>query len=354
MTVMITPNSPTANNADQLRYPIEKSLEAGHYQAIVPGIYWLRMPLPIYLNHINLWLLEGESGFSIVDTGWATDENIAVWEKVEQQLFQKRPVQHIIATHMHPDHIGLAGWLTENYQTQLYMSRAEYLNCHLLLRYSHEQAPAEAIAFYRAAGYSEYQLQKYRAHFGQFGQFIRNLPHAYHRLIDQDQLTLGDQSWTIVVGHGHSPEHVCLYNAEQNIFIAGDQLLPTISSNVSVWPTEPYADPLQEWLASCERLLKLLNPDTLVLPAHGKPFYGAHLRLRHLIQEITDNLDKLTDFCREPRRVVDTFSVLFNSTITNTNLMMATGEGLAHLHYLKNQGLIEVSRENGVDYWRRH
>jgi len=344
--------SPTSQ-APELHYPFATAPEAGHYERIADGLYWLHMPLPITsLNHINLWLLESENGFNIVDTGWATEENIGVWEYVEQNLFQQRPIERVVATHMHPDHIGLAGWLTETYQSDLYMSRDEYLNCHLLLRYSHEEAPKAAVNFYRAAGYDEQQLQKYRAHFGQFGQFVRYLPHAYHRLVDGDHLPMGGYDWEVIVGSGHSPEHVCLYDAERNIFIAGDQLLPKISSNVSVWPTEPHANPLAEWLASCHKLLARLDDDTLVLPAHGKPFYGAPARLRYLITDIEENLEKLAEFCQTPQRPVDTFPVLFHGPISSSNLMMAAGESLAHLHCLQARGIVEVTYEEGVGYWQ--
>jgi glyoxylase-like metal-dependent hydrolase (beta-lactamase superfamily II) len=339
--------------ATTLHYPIDTPPPSGRYMPVAEGVYWLRMPLPIYLNHINLWLLEGEASFTIVDTGWATEENIAVWEYVASTLLHTKPVERIVVTHMHPDHIGLAGWLTDTHGVELCMSRAEYLNCHLILSYTHEQAPVDAIHFYKAAGYDDSQLQKYKAHFGKFGQFVRNIPHAYRRLQDNDILPLSGSDWQVVVGGGHSPEHVCLYNSKNNIFIAGDQLLPTISSNVSVWPTEPYANPMEEWLTACHKLSTLLNEDTLVLPSHGLPFYGATQRLQLLIEESETSLQQLAEHCNTPRRAVDTFEVLFKSPITNSNLQMATGESLAHLHCLKERGILQVERREGVDYWSR-
>jgi len=337
----------------ELEFPFPDAPAPGQLFEVSHGIYWLRMPLPIRLNHINLWLIEGESGFSLIDTGWATDENIAIWERVAAERFVSKPVHEIIVTHMHPDHIGLAGWLCKVHGVELYMSRAEYFNCHLLLSYTHEEAPEEAIGFYQAIGYSEAQLHNYRAHFGQFGQFVRSLPHAYHRLQEGDELTLGGVRWQVIIGEGHSPEHVCLYSPERKVLISGDQLLPSITSNTSVWPTEPHANPLEEWLASCQRLSGLIPDDVLVLPAHGLPFRGARTRLEQQIQEIAENLDKLLVFCHEPRRVVDTFPVLFRSEITNGNLMMAAGEGLAYLHCLQARGLVQVEYRDGVGYWQR-
>ncbi|MEZ5534100.1 MAG: MBL fold metallo-hydrolase [Thiolinea sp.] len=332
-------------------YPFEIIPEPGNFMQIAKGIYWLRMPLPIYLNHINLWLLEGQDSWTIVDTGWATDENITIWEQVAVQLLCDKPVKQVVVTHMHPDHVGLAGWLCGTHQSTLCMARAEYLNCHLLLGYTHEEAPGAALNFYRAAGYDEHQLQNYQAHFGQFGQYVRNLPHSYRRLCNGDTLHMADQNWQVIIGEGHSPEHVCLYNAEQSIFISGDQLLPTISSNVSVWPTEPEADPLKDWLRSCHHLSEVIDDDVLILPAHGRPFQGGRSRLQYQIREIEEGLDKLLEFCSEPRRAVDAFEILFKSRITNSNMMMATGESLAHLHCLRERGLVTVHYRDGVGYW---
>lgn len=202
-------------------YPLATTPEPGQFMPVADGIYWLRMPLPISLNHINLWLIEGEDSFTIVDTGWATAENIAIWEQVAATLMGDKPVAQVVVTHMHPDHAGLAGWLCNTHHCTLSMSRAEFLNCHLLLNYKPGATPEEAINFYQAAGYTERQLQNYRTHFGLYGQLVHPLPHSYHRLRDGETLRMGDEDWQIVVGEGHSPEHVCLYHAGRNIFISG-------------------------------------------------------------------------------------------------------------------------------------
>jgi glyoxylase-like metal-dependent hydrolase (beta-lactamase superfamily II) len=176
--------------------------------------------------------------------------------------------------------------------------------------------------------------------FGSFGKVVSNLPQSYHRLSDGMNLSIGDYNWKVVIGRGHSVEHACLYCAEKNVLISGDQILPTISSNVSVFPTEPDADPLAHWLDSLAMLKQTLPDDVLVLPAHGKPFRGAHQRLDQLIAEHRGGLDKLLQACREPLRAIDAFPHLFKSEITPGNLIMATGEAVAHLNYLQNQGMI--------------
>lgn len=322
-----------------LTYPFETVPAPGELQEVAEGIFWLRMPLPFSLNHINLWALKDGDAWTIVDSGMATEDTIEQW----QQLFESHdlPVKRILCTHMHPDHIGLAGWLAKRCDAQLWMSREEYLTCQHMISYSHEEAPQEALDFYHRAGLDDSQLERFKARFGSFGKFVRALPHSFINIQNDDEIRIGDKVWQVITGQGHSVEHVCLYCVELNVFISGDQLLPTISSNVSVRPTEPEANPLEEWIASCHRISERINNETLVLPAHGKAFKGGPIRFKQLIDEHESDLEKLLEFCEEPQMATDTFDILFRSAITNGNRIMALGEGIAHLHCLRGRGLVE-------------
>jgi glyoxylase-like metal-dependent hydrolase (beta-lactamase superfamily II) len=156
----------------------------------------------------------------------------------------------------------------------------------------------------------------------------------------------------VIVGTGHAPEHVCLYCEADNIFISGDQLLPRISSNVSVHPTEPDANPLQDWLNSCNKLKAALPEDVLVLPSHNDPFRKAHLRLQELIDGHESGMDKVEELCREPKRAVDVFPALFRSRITSGNYGMATGESIAHLNCLRARGrIVRAPDADGVNWY---
>ena len=179
------------------------------------------------------------------------------------------------------------------------------------------------------------------------------LPEAYKRMSDGDDIRFGGSRWEVIVGRGHSPEHVCLYDAERNILIAGDQLLPTISPNVSVWPTEPLANPLGDWFSSLDALAERLPADVLVLPAHGKPFRGAHNRLQQLVREHEERLDQLLEICSEPQRVTDLFSSIYRSGINDDNRIMATGEAVAHLNYLCSNGAMTAETDDGQVTWYR-
>ena len=318
------------------------------------GITWLRMPLPFALNHINLWLLRDDNGWVIVDTGVNTKTSRGVWESTFAGPMNGDPATHVIATHLHPDHVGCTGWLVDYFDVDLWMTRAEYLLCRILVGDTGHEAPPAGVQFYKAAGFTDEQLSLYRATFGAFGKFVQNMPLSYRRMQDGEHLHFAGYDWKIIVGSGHSPEHACLYDADRNILISGDQILPTISPNVSVWPTEPQADPLKDWFDSIDKLEAALPEDVLVLPAHGKPFRGAHVRLEQLRKDHTDRLDTLLGNAAAPRRVVDTFEDLFKSTIDDTNRIMATGESLAHLRYLVGTGdmLVETDAD-GVAWYRR-
>jgi glyoxylase-like metal-dependent hydrolase (beta-lactamase superfamily II) len=288
-----------------------------------------------------------------VDTGLGTRTTREVWKKVFERDLGSETVSRVMVTHLHPDHSGCAGWLSRRFDAELWMSREEYLLCRLLAADTGRPAPAEGRRFYRAAGFPDSALENYIEHYGMFGRVVSNMPESYRRLTDGNSLRIGDMDWEVIVGRGHSPEHACLYNAEQELLIAGDQLLPTISSNISVYPTEPRANPLHDWFQSLDLLERRLPADTLVLPAHGKPFTGAHQRIRQLREEHETGLAKLLQLCREPRRAIDVFPALFKSRITERNLLMATGEAVSHLNYLLASGAVDLDVDSSGVHWYR-
>lgn len=321
----------------------------GTVKEVAEGVFWIRMPLPISLEWINLWMIRGDEGWTIVDTGMATPDAAEHWRNIFKTSLDGLPVERVIVTHMHPDHVGLAGWITRKFQCELYMSRLEYITCRVLVSDTGRDAPEAGIEFYRAAGWDEESLDRYKVKFGGFGRAVSRLPDAFHRLEEGDTIKIGGSDWKVMVGSGHSPEHVCLFNAESNVLISGDQLLPRISSNVSVHPTEPDADPLNDWILSCERLRADLPADVLVLPAHNLPFRGAHERLDSLLRGHETILKRLLTRLNEPKTVPELFMVMFGRKIGEDSLSLATGETLAHLNRLIRQGQVQCRvNEAGV------
>ena len=339
-----------------LTYPWGREINPapGQAEQIAEGVYWLRFPMPISLNHINIWLLEDGDGWTVVDTCLNLASAREIWEQLFGTVMQDKPVKRVICTHMHPDHVGLAGWLTERFGAELWMSREEFLMCRAMVADTGREAPEVALRFYRAAGYDEKQLALYQGKFGNFGRAIATLPDSFRRLVDMETITIGDRYWQVVVGRGHSPEHAALYCPALKLLISGDQVLPRITPNVSVFPTEPSGDPLHEWLSSSARIREILPDDVLVLPAHEAPFYGLHVRLSQLIEAHNRDLRGLFDYLDQPRRAVDCFPPLFNREIDQGSLGLATGETLAHLNCLLGRRRITRKRDQqGVDWYQQ-
>ena len=311
------------------------------------------MPLPLSLNHINVWALEDGDTWTVVDTGMQTADAAAAWQTAFSGALHGRPVGRVICTHMHPDHVGMAGWLSRLFGCQLWMTRLEYVTCRMLAADTGRAAPADGIRFYRAAGWDEEALADYKARFGGFGKHIHELPDSFRRTSDGNEIAVGGRIWRAVIGRGHSPEHLCLHCPELALMISGDQVLPRITSNVSVFPTEPEADPLADWLASIGEIGRRIPDDVLVLPSHNEPFRGLHARLGQLGAWHEDLLARLRDALRQPKRVLDVFDVMFRRRVGLSVLTLATGEAVAHLNRLIHGG--QAAREldaEGIAWYR--
>tara|TARA_R110000787_G_scaffold14348_17_gene44406 strand:+ start:3989 stop:5053 length:1065 start_codon:yes stop_codon:yes gene_type:complete len=319
---------------------------------VAPGIEWVSMPLPFSLKFINLWLIDDGDSWTIVDTGMPLKETRDAWKSLlDARVTPDKPLKRVMVTHMHPDHVGCAGWLCYKYGAELWMSRLEYTTCRMLVSDTGREAPQAGIDFYRRAGWNEAQIENYKERFGGFGRGVSQMPDSFHRLADGNTFQMAGETWEVVMGNGHSPEHSCLYCPALNVVISGDQLLPRISSNVSVHPTEPEADPLLDWMMSCEKLLAHLPEDVLVLPAHNEPFRGAHARLRHLIDGHETALSRLKGRMQKgPLTVMDTFTSLFGRAIKPDEVGMASGEAIAHLNCMIHRGeVVRTTGEDGVD-----
>ncbi len=341
----------------KLVYPFDGPPERGQTTEVAPGVLWIRMPLPYALNHINLWAIEDGAGWAIVDTGVRTEETAAVWRELFANARDERPLTRVFVTHMHPDHVGMAGWLTRKFGVRLWMSRLEYLSCRAMVSDTGREAPPDAIDFCRSAGWGPLAIETYRTRFGNFGKHIHALPDSFRRLRDGEVIAIGAHTWRVVVGSGHSPEHACLYCPELKVLISGDQVLPRISSNVSVYPTEPDADPMKNWLESLAKLKREVPDEVLVLPAHNECFRGLHARIDALASGQERALLRLRrSLAERPKRAIDVFGALFARAIAETDvglLGMATGESLACLNYLMHRG--EASRAvdaDGVAWYR--
>ncbi len=310
-------------------------------QEIVPGVFWLTMPLEGSLNHINLYLLEDDDGWFIVDTGWGDERTAKLWNELFDGALKDKGVKGVVCTHMHPDHTGQSLMITNRFRCPLYMSQAEYYQARAFgSTVSDSGSSWQGEQFYHRAGMSVDFLKAMAVHRSHAGFSMPQLPSGYRRLNDGDSMKIGANEWTVVVGSGHSPEHVCLHCHNLGILISGDQILPVITSNVSIHPNEPEANPLKAWMESHDRFLSMPE-DTLVLPAHNLPFYGVRDRLRELIDHHEDRMLAIEEHSIEPKLAKDYLPVLFKRELDPRQMMMALGEAIAHLHLLMHRNRIE-------------
>jgi glyoxylase-like metal-dependent hydrolase (beta-lactamase superfamily II) len=330
-----------------LHFPVATAPAPGETIPIAPGVRWLRMRLPFALNHINLWLLEDGPGWTIVDCGYGLDETKEAWERIFAEGLEGRRVRRIIVTHYHPDHIGLAGWLAERWDAPLWTTEKEWLHARMHSQDGGEASAAARRDFARRAGLDDDASASFAERQGSYRRGVPSVPPSYHRVTDGTVIEIGGREWHVIVGEGHAPELACLYCAETGVLIAGDQILPKISPNISVQTHEPGGDPLARFLASLTKIRAVLPPETLILPSHNLPFYGVHQRIDELAAHHQERCGEVITACTRPTTAAELLPVLFRRQLDRHQVGFALGEALAHLHYLERQGAI--ARATGSD-----
>jgi glyoxylase-like metal-dependent hydrolase (beta-lactamase superfamily II) len=329
-----------------LVYPY-RTPRPGSLTEIGPGVLWLRMPMRFALDHVNLFLLAAADGWLAVDTGPATPEAVAVWQSLFAGPLQGARIAGVVCTHFHADHTGLAGMLCQHSGGPLLMTPREYF---WRLAWPGDLAgmPAEHAAFYREGGYPAELTADANAFFTSLNM-VGPMPMGFRRLREGQRLPFAADDWRVVIGHGHSPEHAMLHCEQRALLISGDQLLPEISTNISVTAVDPCAEPLSEWLASLERLAAI-SDETLVLPAHGLPFRGARARVARLQSHHARTLRRALAECTgAPRSAYEVSRALFPGPLTGIAHVLALGESLAHLHHLVRAGeLASALDDTGV------
>jgi len=331
-----------------VEYPFAEYPDAGTTIEVAPGIHWLSTPLPFRLRAINLYLLEDGDGWTIVDCGYSRDDVRAQWEQIWASTLKGKPVTRLIVTHFHPDHVGNAAWLSERWNLRPQMTQAEWLTANLAEKNLNTDNIEHRHDFYIANGLDEVHQEVFRTGVIRYSNGVQ-LPPAYDRLFDGDELVIGGRTWKIIVGQGHSPEHASLYSDEIGVLIAGDQLLPEITTNVSVWPGEPDADALGLFLHSLDRFETALRPDTLVLPAHRRPFRNVHTRIAELKHHHRERLDSILAVATKgPVTAGGLLTHLFPPGLDGHQIGFAMGEAVAHLNYLVNTGALRRYSDGGV------
>jgi len=323
-----------------LRFPFPQPPAPAEAIEIAPGILWLRFPLPFRLNHINVFLIEDGDGWAAVDTGIANQATRDIWEALAGGLLAGRKLTRLIVTHFHPDHIGLAGWLTERFGIPLLTTQTTYLQCaNISLSPGALDAPVYR-DFYIRRGLAAEATAAVFTQGHAYLKMVTPLPPIFKRIVRGDRLKIGARTFEVLTADGHAPEHALLYCAQDQLLVAGDQVMERISPNVSVWAVDPHGDPLGLYLRSLQELKARVPDDVLVLASHYRPFLGLHERIGELAAHHEQRCGAIFEAARTPKNAADLLPVLFHKQLDPHEMSFAFSEVLAHMNYMLRQGTL--------------
>lgn len=325
--------------ASRTEFPFAQAPASGDVTEVAPGILWARLPMPFRLNHVNIFLIEDGDGWAIFDTGLADSVTQSTWEK----LLRGRRITKVIASHHHPDHIGLAGWLCDRLEVPLLTSQTSYLSSANMILDTRD-GPLY-FDYYTRHGLSGQTADLVGSDGHRYLQRVTALPPTFFRLLDGDTVEIGARSFKVLTADGHAPEQVMLYAAEDRIFLAADHVMTQITPNVSVWAPEPEGDPLGLYLKSMDRIISEIEADVLVLPGHHLPFIGLHERCRQLVSHHHERCDQVAAACTSRwLSVSELMPILFGAISDPHQIGFAFSETHAHVNHMLRQGTL-VARE---------
>lgn len=334
-----------------LSFPFPSAPTAGELIEIAPGILWTRFPLPFRLDHVNIYFIRDGEGWAVLDAGIGDDATRKAWRALLAGPLQGQRLTRLIVTHFHPDHIGLAGWLCEEFSLPMLTSQTSYLGC-LNISLSPGALDAKPYHdFYLRHGLDAQTTARVATQGHSYLKMVTPLPPTFRRIVAGDTLRIGDREFSVLSGDGHAPEQIMLYCAKEKLFFAADQVLEKITPNVSVWAVDPDGDPLGLFVRSLTALKTELPADTLVLPGHRLPFIGLHDRCEGLIAHHEERCTMIAEACQaSPRSVAELLPVIFPRVTDPHQMSFAFSEVFAHVNYMLATGrLVWAGVENGVE-----
>lgn len=341
--------------ARKIRTPFDAPPAEGDAIEVATGVLWMRLPLPMALDHVNVYALDDGDSWTLVDTGFQSNRGRRLWEKLLAGPLAGKPVGRVIVTHHHPDHIGMAGWFQTHHGAELITTRTAWLFARMLHLDLQETPSAEVVAYWKGAGMPANILaERMKDRPFNFADTVAPMPLGFSRIQQDDTLAAGGRTWRVRIGHGHAPEHATLWSEDDNLILGGDQLLPSISPNLGVYATEPEADPVAEWLESCRGFQTLAQEDHFVLPGHKLPFIGLPTRLDQLIENHIGALDRLESALETPKTAVECFKPVFKREIVGGEYGLALVEAMAHcLHLWHTDRVARTLRDDGAWLWHK-
>lgn len=326
--------------ATGIQFQFDLSKQVGEPVEVAHGVWWIRLPIDSSLDFVNVYALRDGNRLALVDVGVNDASSIAALDAaLTSPPLAQLPLKRVIVTHFHPDHIGAAGVLAQR-GVELWMSRTCWLSCKLLLQTAASAPKAPEVDFMRRAGLLGIELEAYkRQPPHRYQKQVAALPEDYVPLSDGQHLTIGDRSWKVLVGNGHAAEHLTLWS--KGLAIVGDQILPSISSNLTIPFTEPEGDLVAEWLLSCQKLLTVADNQILGLPGHQRPFTGLQNRLVQIQSNMEGAIERLSKILVRPSSALECMEQFHNRSLTFVQRKQMLPEIVGFLNHLYRKGDVE-------------
>ena len=322
--------------SNDLKFSVQRPPAYGELTDVLPGLFWVRLPVPTPPNHINCWLLDNGPGWTLVDCGMNTDDIFEIWDKLWRGLLRSRPLQNLTLTHAHLDHFGFAGYLVKESKCAARLPLAEWLNGWKMWHEREEGPDEQFTSFMKRNGASDNDAASIIGSLRRSNYLGLRPPREFIRIRDGDVVAMGQREWRVITAGGHSPEHASFYCESDKILIAGDQILSHMTPSVIVPAAQPDANPMKEYLDSLMRL-ETLPPDTLVLPSHGLPFRALHTRIAQMREHHLVRLDDVASVITSKTTAFAVAQEVF-PRVLYANPRQAFGEALAHLNMLASTG----------------
>ena len=303
------------------------------------GITPIRVELPFRLNHVNCFMAEGENGWTVIDTGLNNAYTTQLWD----EKLQGKKVTDILLTHYHPDHFGHAGALQQKTGARVSMSK---IDAEASVKAWSDEFIKSIHSYYTASGIPLEIGEQMVQNTAEFKPLVSPAPRIDHYFEEDEKVQIGKYQYEIIPAPGHSDGMVCFYNAEKNVLLSADHILPRITPNISYW-FHGDSNPLKSYLASLKSM-KNLNAD-YVVPSHGKPFYGANDRIDEIVKHHDNRLEETMAALGKGSTVHEVYGRLFQWELTVHEMRFAAGETIAHLEYLRHAG--DCNREMQDGKW---